>query len=147
MVSYHFGAENKAYLKKLVRMSMKFIVIISFGIVAVALISADLFAQIFAGNNLHVKELSAQGLRLFSISFLFAGVNIYTSGLYTALSNGRASAIISFSRTFFFTVVGILLFSSLWGVSGLFLSTAFAEVISVVLVVFIYKKTADFYGI
>ena len=147
VISYHYGAENRLYLKKLVRMSLKFVFITSFAVFALAIISADFFAQLFAGDNLPVKELAAHGLRLFAFSFLFAGVNIYASALYTALSNGRASAVISFSRTFLFTVMGIILFSSLWGTTGLFLSTAFAEMISILLVIYIYRKTADTYGI
>ena len=73
------------------------------------------------------QALAAHGFRLFAIGFLFAGINIFGSGFFTALGNGKISAAISFSRTFLFTVLGIIFLSRIWGMDGLWLSIPLAE--------------------
>ena len=45
------------------------------------------------------NESTEQGLTIFLFSFLFSGYNMFGSGLYTALSNGKVSALIAFSKT------------------------------------------------
>ena len=75
-------------------------------------------------------QLVNRGMRLFSLSFLFAGYNIFASALFTALSDGRTSALISFARTFFFILVGIWLMTTLLGLDGLWLAIPFAELVT-----------------
>jgi len=72
------------------------------------------------------------------------GLNIYVSGLFTAFSNGKISAIVSFSRAFVFVIVGFLFLPNMLGINGVWIIVPFAEVITIGLsVLFIkkYKKT------
>ena len=78
-------------------------------------------------------------------AFLFAGVNIFSSALFTALSDGRTSAIISFARTFGFLLLGLLLLPRLLEVDGVWLAVPLAELLSCLLSVwFLRRKRADF---
>ena len=74
-----------------------------------------------------VYEIGREGFLLFSLSFLFAGVNIFASAFFTALSNGRVSAAISFLRTFGFLIVALVLLPKAVGVTGIWLAVPFAE--------------------
>lgn len=145
--SYHYGACNFTYLKQIYKMAIKFILGSSVAMFFVALFSADFFANAFAGDNLFLRDMSANGLRLFSFSFLFAGFNILTSAIFTAFSNGKLSAAISFSRTFLFTIVCTLLLSWWFGTTGLFLGSAAAEFITVIFAVYMHKKALTNYFI
>ena len=60
----------------------------------------------------------------------FKGVNIFASGLFTALSNGKVSAFLSFLRTFGFLVLCIFVLPRIWGVNGIWLAIPVAEVLS-----------------
>lgn len=51
---------------------------------------------------------------------------------FTALSNGKVSAIISFARTFRFILIAILLLPQIMGVDGIWLSIPFAEVMALI---------------
>jgi len=59
--------------------------------------------------------------------FLFCGLNIFSSSLFTALSNGTISATISFLRTLGFLPIGILALPAILGIQGLWLAIPIAE--------------------
>ena len=50
--------------------------------------------------------------------------------MFTALSNGKVSAIISFLRTFVFLVAAVLLLPQLLGINGVWLSVPIAELLT-----------------
>lgn len=142
--SFHFGAGNFEYLKKtkricfaLIGISSIFIFLISFGL-------SEQIAAIFSPSDSQIYELIHRGMSLFSFAFIFAGLNIFISALFTAISNGKLSAIISFSRTLLFIVLGIIVLTAILGVDGLWLSVPFAEVVTAILVLFLNKKHLAF---
>ena len=46
--------------------------------------------------------MTVHGFRIFSVGYLFSGINIYASSFFTALCNGPLSAFLSFTRTLLF---------------------------------------------
>lgn len=139
IISYHYGAANKIYLKKLFGMCFAFVLAASLLVFFTAFFSSGIIAGIFAPAGSSVYLLAVKGLRIFSFAFFFAGVNIFASALYTALSNGRISALISFSRTFLFTVVGIFLMVHFLQMDGLWLAIPFSELVTIIVVCFILR--------
>ena len=59
--------------------------------------------------------LADAGFKIFAVNFLFSGVNLVSSGFFTALSNGKASAWISFARTLLFMVGFLLILPQIFG--------------------------------
>ena len=100
---------------------------------------------LFLPGGTSANELTYQGYLLYSINYLFAGMNIFVSSLFTALSNGKISAMISMVRTFGFTVTGILLFSWLWEINGLWLAVPAAECATLILALYQVKKYKSVY--
>ena len=78
-------------------------------------------------------ELASVGFRIFAVNFLFSGINIISSGIFTALSNGKVSAIISFSRTLFFLVICLVTFPYFLGITGVWLAVPAAEFLTLIL--------------
>ena len=74
------------------------------------------------------------------------GFNIFASGLFTALSNGRISAILSFLRTFVFLLLTILLLPLLLEVNGVWLSIPAAELMALVVALIYILKYRKVYG-
>ena len=147
VISYHYGAQNYGYLKKLITMCGGFTLAGPVIVFITSFCSSTLIASVFSPPGSPVYPLMAHGMRLFSISFLFAGVNVFGSALFTALSNGKVSATISFSRTFLFTVAGILILPQLFEMDGLWLSIPFAEAVTVLFVALFLKRLKTRYGI
>ena len=88
--------------------------------------------RVFSSSGSEVFQLAKHGFALFSVSFLFTGLNIFASALFTAFSNGRVSAILSFLRTFVFLAACLLLLPLLWGVDGIWLAVPAAEALAFV---------------
>ena len=72
---------------------------------------------------------------------LLVGFNTFSSMLFTALSNGKISAIISFLRTLLFQVSMIFILPVIWKLNGIWLAVAFAEILSLfVSIIFLSKN-------
>ncbi len=125
IISFHYGAENKEELQNMFRKSAALMV--SGGIVmalAANFLAAPL-ARLFVGFDRGLFELTRRAMKLYSISFLFAGLNIFTSSLFTALNNGLVSGIVSFLRALVLQIGMVLVLPGLIGENGLWLA-AFA---------------------
>ena len=96
--------------------------------------------SIFAEKGTAVFDMAAKGYWLFSISYLYMGFNMYSSSLFTALGDGKTSAIISFCRGFIFLTITLYGLSSLFGLSGLYLAMPVTELLGLGLTVFYLKK-------
>ena len=108
IVSYHFGADNKDELKNLLRKSAGIIAVAGVAMLASSELLAGPLAKIFVGYDAGLLALTIHGMKLYSISFILSGFNIFGSAFFTALNNGTVSAAISFLRTLLFQVVSIL---------------------------------------
>ena len=118
VVSYNYGSGNVKQLKKTVRICFSFIAGISIFVFLFSLFGGESIAKVFAENNRNVFEITKNGFSIFSFSFLFSGCNIFSSALFMALSNGKASATISFLRTFGFITVSLLVLPRFLEVTG-----------------------------
>lgn len=142
--SYNYGRQHHVQLKRLFQICMRFIGVASILIYSLAFLGRDSLIVIFSPAGTPVFDLAREGFLLFSISFLFAGFNMFTSALFTAFSNGKISATISFARTFLFILVALLLLPLLFEVKGIWLAVPFAELVSLFLAFFFiqrYKRT------
>lgn len=127
IVSYNYGAKRHDELRGVVRRSIRIIVFLSVGLTMLAeLLSAPL-ARLFVGYDAGLFELTCRALRIYSLSFLLCGLNIYASSLFTALNNGLISAIISFARTIIFECGAVIVIPLLMGIDGIWWAISFAE--------------------
>lgn len=145
VISYNHGSENEKRLKKVFKISMGFILSVSVIVYATAIILCDGLVKIFSPEGTLVYDLATRGFWLFSLSFLFTGVNIFASGLFTAFSNGKVSAIISFMRTFVFILLGLLILPSFLEIDGIWLAVPFAELLTFALSSLFLKKMGKVY--
>lgn len=141
VVGYNFGAKNHGELRNLRRKSTLIILVSSVIMLIVSELSAGVFAGIFIVDNQELYELTVSGFRFFSVSFLFAGINIFGSSFFTALNNGAISALISFLRTLVFQIAAVLILPLFFDTDGIFISVAAAELCACILtVVFLVAK-------
>lgn len=133
VISYHFGADNRAELKNLLRKSIILIGGLGLAMVCIAELLAYPFASIFVGYDKELMELTLSGFRIFALSFLCMGYAIYGSGFFTALNDGLVSAVISFLRTMVFQLASVLVMPILFDINGIWLSIVFAEFMAMTL--------------
>lgn len=145
VIGFHYGAGNHAELKSLLRKSFVMIGGFSVCMFAVSEFLAAPLASIFVGYDSELMHLTLRGFRIFSFSFLLAGVPIFGSSFFTALSNGLVSAFISFLRTLVFQVAAVLTFPLILGVDGIWVSISAAEFMAVLITVFFIFKLKSKY--
>lgn len=141
VISYHYGAGNKDELKNLFKRSLTIIIVSSVVMTLIAEIIAGYLAGIFVSYDNNLLELTTEAIRIYAVSYLISGINIFASSFFTALNNGVVSAVISFMRMFVFQIVMILLLPVVLGISGIWTAVIAAEVLSVVIsVMFLVKN-------
>lgn len=141
VISFHYGAENHAELRGLLKKSL--VIIGTFSVIMLGLAEglAEPLAKIFVGYDQSLLSLTLRGFMIYSFSFLFAGISIYGSSFFTALNNGLISVLISFLRTLVFQVAAVLLFPLFWGIDGIWFSIVAAELMAAIITaIFILAK-------
>lgn len=148
IVGYHYGAENHSELKNLFRKSLMFAGGCGASLTILAMLSAAPLSWIFVGYDTALFEMTERGFRLYALSFLIGGFNIFSSAFFTALNDGFVSASISFARTLLFQSLSVLVLPLLMGIDGIWLAIAVAELLALVVTVafFITRKKRYHYA-
>lgn len=133
IISYNYGAENSPELKNLLKKSLMIIGITAVCMLAASELAAGLLASIFTSYDKELFELTKTAFRIYSITFLFCGLNIYGSSFFTALNNGVVSAVLAFVRTLIFQVACILLFPVIFGSNGIWMASPASEILTAIL--------------
>ena len=144
-ISYNYGSLDEEQVSKLVKYSL--LIVSSFGIITFfgSRLMSDILISMFATKGSTLFDITKNGFMIFSICYLVEGINIFGSGMFTAFSNGKISALISLLRTFLFFVVGMLFLPKYLGVNGVWLVVPFAEITTLsISSYFIYKYRNEY---
>lgn len=145
IIGYHYGAGNKEELKSLLSKSLKLLGVIAIIMTGLAEILSKPLASIFVSYDKELLELTINALRLYSLSYIISWFNIFASSFFTALNNGLVSALISFLRTLLFQVAMILILPAIWGINGIWISVACAEILSLFVSIMFFIKNKKKY--
>ena len=145
IIGYHYGAENKEELKSLLSKSLKLLGVVAIIMTGLAEILSKPLASIFVSYDKELLELTINALRLYSLSYIISWFNIFASSFFTALNNGLVSALISFLRTLVFQVAMILILPAIWGINGIWISVACAEILSLFVSIMFFIKNKKKY--
>ena len=144
-ISYNYGKQDEKQVKNLFKYSIT--IICTFAIITFVMSRAmsEILISLFAEKGSTLFDISHNGFMIFSIAFLISGINIFGSGMFTAFSNGKVSALLSFLRTFVFFLMGILILPRVMGVNGVWLVVPFAEIATMIFsLAFMYKYRKEY---
>lgn len=130
VISYNYGSENHKELKSITHKLLTLIIITSLLMLFFSLYMASPLSRLFVGYDEELYKMTVRGFYIYSFSFIFAGISIFSSSFFTALNNGPVSAAISFLRTFVLQLIFVLVLPPILGIDGIWLSIVFAEIIS-----------------
>nr|WP_321461049.1 MATE family efflux transporter [uncultured Cohaesibacter sp.] len=129
VISYLHGQADSKALRRIVAICIRSVVAISVVVTILLLSQGSFVVGLFAAGNINVYAIGRTGFLIFPFAFLFIGSNIFFSALFTALSNGTLSAMLSFCRNLLIAL-SILTLPRFLGVSGLWLAVPIAECVS-----------------
>ena len=141
IVGYNYGAQNHDELKNVLKKSLIITSIFGTVMTILSVVLASPLSKIFVSYDKELLDMTTNAMRIFSISFIFMGVNIFTSSFFTALNNGLVSAVVSFLRTLVFQTSAVLLLPMAFGINGIWAAIIVAEGLSLVVdVIFLITK-------
>lgn len=146
VVSYHYGAQNRTELKGLFRKSFILVGTTGAAMFAASQLLAAPLVSVFVGYDPELAAMTLHGFRIYAVAFLVCGFNIYGSAFFTALNNGKVSALISFMRTLVFETSTVMLLPIVWGIDGVWSAIIVAEACALVLTMFFLVYLRKPYG-
>ena len=141
IISSNFGNIkniNKIYKYALILSS--FIAIIVYIITTV--FANEITSAFNKDNDMELQKISVKGLYLYFTAFIFVGYNIITCVYFSAMDKAKPSFIISMLRGFILIMPSIFILSSIFNMTGVWLSFPTAEILTSIfsLIFFIRNK-------
>lgn len=147
VISFNYGRKDFEQVKLLFRISLKAVLVGSGLICLASVFLRDGIVALFASGDPELAELARRGIFLFAFSYLFNGVNTFAATLFSSLNNGKISAFMACMNTFVFLVAAIFLLPRMGlGADGVWLAVPAAELLSLILSVFLLRKNQKRYG-
>ena len=129
--SYNLGSGNTQENRGLFKKSLVFLSVSAAVLAALVMIFARQLAAIFVGYDAGLVNLTAEAIRLYNISFLICGFNIFAASFFAALNNGTVSSVLSLTRTLVFQLGCLYILPALIGNNGIWLSATMAEALAI----------------
>lgn len=111
IIAFSYGMQNKKRVKDGIKYGLIYTIVLMVAGTLITELFPNFFATLFNAGQSRIYFISA--VRIISISFVFAGVNIAFQGVYQALNGGMESLIVSLLRQ------AILILPLAWGFSKL----------------------------
>ena len=146
VMSFDHGAGDRDGKRNVFRTSMVFVSLISVAVFTLLELFSRGIAGIFASASDSVMDITADGAVIFSFGFIFMGVNLYVSSLFTSLSNGLISAIISALRSFVLLAPLIILLPMAFGIDAVWFAVPIAELATYAVSWFLILRYNGRYG-
>lgn len=131
VVSYNLGKGDTARLQRLFRISVRTLGVTALAVTAASYLFGGAVVDVFAKGNAHVAAMALRGFRIAAVSFVMMAYNIFASGWFTALNDGR---------TIVFMVLPVLVLPRLWGMDRVWLSLAAGEILSVAMSLYYFRR-------
>ena len=145
-VSYVYGAGDRKELRNLYTKSLIALAIFGIGEALLSLALTYPLAYAYAGYDAGLMDLTVKCSLIYSMVYVFLGINMFGSAYFTALNNGLVSVILSVVRLALLEILLVWLMSLAMGGYGIFYGVVFAEGLGVVLNVAVMQAFRKRYG-
>jgi len=146
IVSYHYGAQNMKEVRNLWHKSLCILAISALFVMLAAELAASPIANLYASYDKELWRLTHRAFQIYSLSFILTPFNIYGSSFFTALNNGKVSAIIAFSRAFLFQTIAVLILPVRYGTDGVWAALPIAEAACLIITAYYFLRLKGRYN-
>lgn len=130
IIGYNLGTQNHSELKNLFKKSMVIIGVSGVIMFVLSVFTSHPLSKIFVGYDSGLLDMTSRAFKIYSLSFIIWGFNIFGSAFFTALNNGLVSAVISFLRTLLFQTIVVIILPVFLGLDGIWFANVAAELLS-----------------
>ena len=141
LTSDFYGKGDESSVKKVFQLSVCTAAVIAVLLVSLIFLLTDNIVDIFnSEQNTQLAISAAEGMRFYFIGFLFAGFNIVGAGYLSATEHAGWAFVISVLRGVAAISVCAVVLAALFGMTGVWLAFAAAEMITAVVLMFAIKR-------
>ena len=130
IVSYNYGSENHEELKGVFKKITNLIGYSSVVMLILSFILAKPLSFLFVGYDEELYSMTVRAFHIYAFSFIFSGINIFSSSFFTALNNGMISAFLSFLRSFCLPCILVFVLPFFLGLEGIWYTLVLSEEIA-----------------
>ena len=142
IISFNYGANNKDRINKILKIAISTIIIIGISSTILMIFGGETLIKMFSKGDAELIRITAEATKLYSVAFVFNGLNILTSAYFTALEDAKTSAIISVLRGVILILIFIIILPIILGDIGIWLTVPASELVTVFIAIN-YMKKAD----
>lgn len=141
IISVNFGANKSLRVKKVFKMSIITSVISSLIFYIFIFLFSKEIVSLFLNQNTDIVNLAVISLRIFFISLPFTAINIILIYYYQSTERPKIASFISILRNIILLIIGLFLFVYIFNLNGVWMSVIFAEIFTIVIILFVNKYT------
>ena len=124
----------------MMKISCKMAMIMGTALVVLIFLFGKYLIMMFVSDNEAVLDLALHGSKIYAFTFFFNGLNILFSGYFTSIGDALSSIIVAVCRGMIFILLGISILPQFIGISGVWMTVPVAEVLTLLVVIFLFKK-------
>lgn len=140
LISNFYGKGNQKQVQMLLKYAMITMLVLSCIIYLFILIFAPQIVSIFnSEENVTLQRIAQQGLKLYFISLAFMGYNMILATFFTSIERALPAHVLSLLRGLILIIPIAFLLSSMWGMTGIWLTYPITESIVAIIGYVNYK--------
>lgn len=133
IASKRYGMNDKDGLKKIIKYALILTSAIFLIVYPLSYIFTDSLVSAFNNeNNAELALFASEGIRIYFIGFIFAGINIVLASFLNSLNHTGKAFIISIMRGFAIIIPSALILSKFFEMNGIWISFVTAELITAI---------------
>ena len=141
IISFNYGANYKERINKILKIAIITITILGVFSTVLMIFGGEILISMFTEGDKELIKLTTEATNLYSIAFVFNGLNILASAYFTALEDAKTSAIISVLRGVLLIIAFIIILPMILGDAGIWLTIPASELVTVIIAIKYMKKS------
>ncbi|UPA32246.1 MATE family efflux transporter [Terrisporobacter glycolicus] len=126
--SEYYGRGDMTLVNRILRYSMTTTIIFAVLIYTIVCIFTNEIVAIFnSEQNMKLMMIASQGMKIYFLGYLFAGINIVSSAFFSSISKAKQGMIISILRSALILIPAVLLLSIFFKMDGIWYSFVITE--------------------
>ncbi|MFI3262952.1 MAG: MATE family efflux transporter [Rikenellaceae bacterium] len=139
IISYNYGAGLTDRVRNSFRLTIIYGVGFAIVITALVMIFAPQMVAFFLDSSYPAYEIASYGMPIFAVGYVFFALNMMFLGYYQSIENYKKANVISVLRGYILLIALFFVMPAILGKLGIWLAVPAAEVITLIIVLGMYK--------
>lgn len=139
LISFAHGAKEKELECSIRKLTNRFVLAAGILVIQGMLFISDRYGNVFVKSEV-VQDMISGGMRIFTLSFLFSGINTISSFYFTSIGKAKESAVISSLRGLVILLLCIFTLPKIWGMTGVWLVAPITEAVTFLVSAYFIKR-------